>query len=226
MMTNLFSIFDPLSMMNLPLNWMSSLIFMLIIPTMFWIWPPRGNLIFKKTLNLLHSEMKTLLGKDSFQGSTLFFLSIFLFILINNFLGLFPYIFTSTSHMVVTLSMATPIWVTLMLFGWINQTKFMFAHLVPMGTPNLLMPFMVMIETVSNVIRPLTLAVRLSANMIAGHLIMTLLGNQTSYSSGMILTILIFIQILLIILEMAVASIQSYVFTVLASLYSSEITNH
>jgi F-type H+-transporting ATPase subunit a len=99
----------------------------------------------------------------------------------------------------------------------------MFAHLVPQGTPSVLIPFIVLIETISNVIRPGTLAVRLSANIIAGHLLLTLLGNTGNSLSYIIVTILIFAQLLLLTLESAVAIIQAYVFTILRTLYSREI---
>ena len=99
----------------------------------------------------------------------------------------------------------------------------MFAHLVPQGTPSVLIPFIVLIERVSNIIRPGTLAVRLAANIIAGHLLLTLLGSVGPSLSSSILSILIFSQILLLILESAVAVIQSYVFAVLRTLYTREI---
>ena len=102
----------------------------------------------------------------------------------------------------------------------------MFAHLVPQRTPGVLIPFMVLIESIRNIIRPGTLAVRLTANIIAGHLLITLLGNQTARSSGVILIVLINVQILLIVLELAVSVIQSYVFTVLMTLYTREIHSH
>ncbi len=85
------------------------------------------------------------------------------------------------------------------------------------------MPFMVLIETISNLIRPGTLAVRLAANIIAGHLLLVLLGNQGPSLTSVFLTVLIITQILLLVLESAVAVIQSYVFAVLATLYSSEV---
>jgi F-type H+-transporting ATPase subunit a len=89
-----------------------------------------------------------------------------------------------------------------------------------------LIPFIVLIETIRNIIRPGTLAVRLIANMTAGHLLITLLGNQTAAANNLILIILIFVQILLLTLERAVAIIQSYVFSVLSTLYTREITSH
>nr|YP_009630371.1 ATP synthase F0 subunit 6 [Antarctoperla michaelseni]QBP33874.1 ATP synthase F0 subunit 6 [Antarctoperla michaelseni] len=224
MMTNLFSVFDPsTSILNLSLNWISTILGLTLIPCMFWFMPSRYHLIWNKILLTLHNEFKTLLGPTGHVGSTFMFISLFSVILFNNFLGLFPYVFTSSSHLVMTLALALPLWLSFMVYGWINHTQHMFAHLVPQGTPAVLMPFMVCIETISNVIRPGTLAVRLAANMIAGHLLLTLLGNTGPSLTYSILSLLIVAQIALLVLESAVAIIQSYVFAVLSTLYSSEV---
>nr|URX54140.1 ATP synthase F0 subunit 6 [Glyptotermes sp. 15 AB-2022a] len=224
MMSNLFSVFDPsTSIMNTSINWTSTFMGMLLIPTSFWLIPSRYTMAWNNLLTGLHNEFKTLLS-EKVKGSTFIFISLFSLILFNNFLGLFPYIFTSTSHLTMTLTLALPLWVSFMMFGWINNMNHMFEHLVPQGTPAALMPFMVCIETISNIIRPGTLAVRLTANMIAGHLLLTLLGNNGPTISNSLLWVLITIQILLLILESAVAVIQSYVFAVLSTLYSSEVT--
>nr|YP_009255754.1 ATP synthase F0 subunit 6 [Creobroter gemmatus]AND97227.1 ATP synthase F0 subunit 6 [Creobroter gemmatus] len=225
MMTNLFSVFDPSSnIMNLSINWLSTFIGLMFIPMSMWLIPSRNTMMWNLIINKLHEEFKLLIGKKKInKGSTLIFISIFSIILYNNFMGLFPYIFTSTSHMVMTLTLALPMWLSFMLFGWIKNTKYMFTHLVPQGTPGMLMPFMVCIETISNIIRPGTLAIRLAANMIAGHLLMTLLGNTGSAMVMILLPLLITTQILLLTLESAVAIIQSYVFAVLSTLYSSEV---
>nr|QRM17301.1 ATP synthase F0 subunit 6 [Cordylepherus sp. YY-2021] len=217
---NLFSSFDPSTNFNLSLNWMSTLMFMIMIPSMFWLIPSRFNVLWYKILYILHLEFKILMNQ---KGATLMLISLFSFILMNNFLGLFPYIFTSSSHMVMTFTLALPLWISFMIFGWLMNTNHMFTHLVPQGTPPILMPFMVCIETISNIIRPGTLAIRLSANMIAGHLLLTLLGNTGPMLSMMLINILIITQILLLILEMAVSIIQSYVFAILTTLYSSEV---
>nr|YP_010362101.1 ATP synthase F0 subunit 6 [Batocera rubus]UNQ87661.1 ATP synthase F0 subunit 6 [Batocera rubus] len=222
-MTNLFSSFDPSTNFNFSLNWLSTIIGLFIIPTSFWLIPSRLNLIWTKIIFTLHKEFKILIGFNKTQGSTLIFISLFSLILFNNFLGLFPYIFTSTSHMTLTLSLALPLWLSFMIYGWINNTIHMFAHLVPQGTPPVLMPFMVCIETISNIIRPGTLAIRLSANMIAGHLLMTLLGNTGPMLNLIMINFLIITQILLLVLETAVSMIQSYVFAILSTLYSSEV---
>nr|SPP23385.1 ATP synthase F0 subunit 6 [Archon apollinus] len=224
MMSNLFSIFDPsTNLFNLSLNWISTFIGLMFIPYMFWMIPNRHLFFWNFILNKLHTEFKTLLGKNSFNGSTFIFISLFSFILFNNFLGLFPYIFTSTSHLTISLSISLSLWLSFMLYGWINNYQHMFSHMIPQGTPNILMPFMVMIETISNIIRPGTLAVRLTANMIAGHLLLTLLSSTSTNMSIFMLLILIIMQILLLILESAVAIIQSYVIAILSTLYSSEV---
>nr|YP_010287550.1 ATP synthase F0 subunit 6 [Dioryctria rubella]UKT61881.1 ATP synthase F0 subunit 6 [Dioryctria rubella] len=224
MMSNLFSIFDPsTNLFNLPLNWLSTLIGLLFIPYSFWLIPNRHFMFWNFILIKLHNEFKTLLGNNIHSSSSSFiFVSMFSFVLFNNFLGLFPYIFTSTSHLTLSLSLSLPLWLSFMFFGWINNTQHMFTHMIPQGTPGILMPFMVLIETISNIIRPGTLAVRLTANMIAGHLLMTLLSSTGSIMSSYLIPILIIIQILLLILESAVAVIQSYVIAILSTLYSSE----
>nr|YP_010596800.1 ATP synthase F0 subunit 6 [Sarcophaga fani]WAK85065.1 ATP synthase F0 subunit 6 [Sarcophaga fani] len=224
MMTNLFSVFDPSSnVFNLSLNWLSTFLGILMIPSAYWLMPSRYHIFWNNILLTLHKEFKTLLSPTGANGSTFLFVSLFSMILFNNFMGLFPYIFTSTSHLTLTLTLALPLWLSFMLFGWINNTQHMFAHLVPQGTPAILMPFMVCIETISNIIRPGTLAVRLTANMIAGHLLLTLLGNTGPSMSSILLSVLIITQIALLVLESAVAMIQSYVFAVLSTLYSSEV---
>nr|UXF58168.1 ATP synthase F0 subunit 6 [Platycheirus albimanus] len=223
-MTNLFSVFDPASsVFNMSFNWLSTFIGLLMIPSMYWFLPSRYHIIWNKILTTLHMEFKILLGNPNQKGMTLIFVSLFSLILFNNFMGLFPYIFTSTSHLTLTLVLALPLWLSFMFYGWLNHTQHMFAHLVPQGTPSVLMPFMVCIETISNIIRPMTLAVRLTANMIAGHLLMTLLGNTGPGLSTMIVGLLLVVQMLLLTLESAVAIIQSYVFAVLSTLYSSEV---
>nr|AEP27452.1 ATP synthase F0 subunit 6 [Deporaus betulae] len=222
-MANLFSSFDPSTSFNMSLNWLSTLIGLLIIPPMFWLVPSRFTFLWNKIILTLHHEFKILIGNKNSKGSTLIFISLFSLILFNNFLGLFPYIFTSTSHLVMTLTLSLPLWLSFMIYGWTSNTIHMFAHLVPQGTPTVLMPFMVCIETISNIIRPGTLAVRLSANMIAGHLLLTLLGNTGPSFTLSLIWILLVIQILLLVLESAVSLIQSYVFAVLSTLYSSEV---
>nr|YP_009172403.1 ATP synthase F0 subunit 6 [Nepa hoffmanni]ALG35803.1 ATP synthase F0 subunit 6 [Nepa hoffmanni] len=221
MMTNLFSTFDPATSTSLSLNWTSTFLGIMIMPYMYWVTPNRYTKLITIIINKLHAEFKTLMGQS--KGFTLLMIALFMMILFNNAMGLLPYIFTSSSHMVFTMTLALPVWIAVMMFGWINKTQAMFSHLIPMGTPPLLMPFMVCIETASNLIRPGALAVRLMANMFAGHLSMSLLGNSTMNSSNILIMMMIMLQMGFMLFEFAVALIQAYVFSMLSTLYTSEV---
>merc|ERR1739846_246320 len=103
------------------------------------------------------------------------------------------------------------------------QYKNILVHLVPVGTPAVLIPVIVIIETIRNLIRPGALAVRLAANMVAGHLLLSLLGGQGAALRVSLLCGLIIGLVLLMVLECAVACIQAYVFTILSTLYLNEL---
>lgn len=220
MITNLFSSFDP-STGIFSINWFRTILCIIIFPIIYWYLPNRYILLFNNIIIIINNELNLLIGAKSF-GRSLIFIRLFIFIFYNNIIGLVPYIFTRSSHLVFTIRITLPLWFSFMLFGWINNINHMFCHLVPVGTPGILIPFMVCIETIRNLIRPGSLAVRLTANIIAGHLLMTLLGNR-SIDSGIYLYIIIFVQAVLIIFEFAVCIIQAYVFTVLRTLYSREV---
>ena len=153
-------------------------------------------------------------------------ISIFLFIMLNNTFGLVPYIFTSSRHMTFTISLALPLWLGHIIFARIKTPTSVLAHLVPLGTPPVLMPFMVLIELTRRVIRPLTLSVRLAANIIAGHLLLSLLAGQAESTTLVVLSLVISCLVLLCILECAVSLIQAYVFRVLSSLYINEVNRN
>jgi len=223
MITNLFSIFDPSTLiLNIPFNWSSLFIPFCLLPGYYWLNPNKLTILFYTLTNTLKSEFVTLLGRVHYKGSTLILLSIFFLILIINISGLTPYVFTPTRHIILTVSLALPIWLAIIIYSWFIHTLHILAHIVPQGTPPILIMFIVCIETISNIIRPLTLSVRLAANIIAGHLLITLLGNQGPNIPLISLPFFILIQILLLILESAVAIIQAYVFVVLSTLYISE----
>jgi len=122
-----------------------------------------------------------------------------------------------------TLTLALPLWLGRIIISIIYQYNSLLAHLVPVGTPTFLIPIIVIIETVRTIIRPLTLSIRLAANIVAGHLLLTLLGSQGPRLNMINLSFLIIGLFILLLLEVAVACIQSYVFTILSSLYLNEL---
>lgn len=225
-MTNLFSSFDPMVNIigfNIRLNWISRIIPILVLPQAYWITSSQIIKSIENIINYLHGELAAVFGLIALPGTIFTFLRFFFFIFFCNLIGLAPYIFTRSSHMSFTLTLALPIWLGRILFSMKNQYNRLFAHLVPTGTPGALIPVIVIIETVSNVIRPGTLSIRLAANMVAGHLLLTLLGSQGPNAQGIVLLVLMGRLILLLCLELAVACIQAYVFTILRSLYLNEL---
>nr|QWZ47760.1 ATP synthase F0 subunit 6 [Loxocephala perpunctata] len=216
MMTSLFSSFDPAST-YMQMNWIMMTSTLMILPMNFWLKKSRWNMLKNSMEKKINKEFYNLTHhKEIILMST----STFFLILIINIVGLLPYTFTPTSHISLTMSMAMPMWIMLMLYGWTKFTNSMFIHLLPMGTPNMIMPMMIMIETTGNFIRPISLSVRLTANMIAGHLLLTLLGNMNNIK---ILPLMFIMQLILMLFELAISIIQAYVFSTLMTLYSSEI---
>uniref|UniRef100_A0AAU6PC36 ATP synthase subunit a n=1 Tax=Ledropsis sp. TaxID=3133679 RepID=A0AAU6PC36_9HEMI len=216
-MMNLFTLFDPCTG-SFSLNWLSSLSLFLFFPYSYWFYQGKLSVLFFRFISFFFNEICSL---SNYFNSIIFYLSIFFYVLVINLIGLIPYVFTSSSHLVFSLGLSLSFWLSLMIFGWLNKSNFMFIHLVPMGTPYVLMPFMVLIETISNFIRPLSLAVRLSANMIAGHLLMSLLGQSTCWI--FFFFFFFFVYLMIFLFELAVSFIQSYVFMTLGVLYSSEV---
>nr|AKH04393.1 ATP synthase F0 subunit 6 [Liua tsinpaensis] len=151
--------------------------------------------------------------------------SLMVFLMTVNLLGLLPYTFTPTTQLSLNLGLAVPFWLATILIGLRNQPTITFGHLLPEGTPTLLIPILIIIETISLFIRPLALGVRLTANLTAGHLLIQLIATAALVLLPMmpvvsILTMLILF--LLTLLEIAVAMIQAYVFVLLLSLYLQE----
>nr|YP_010021201.1 ATP synthase F0 subunit 6 [Schizoneuraphis gallarum]QOK36245.1 ATP synthase F0 subunit 6 [Schizoneuraphis gallarum] len=217
MMMNLFNIFDPSTMIfNIQLNWISTMMIIIMMPNFIWMLPNRINWIYLKMFHNLNLEMMMLYKMKNIKSPSFMFIALFLFIFINNFLSLFPYIFSSSSHMIFSLTLALPFWLFFILMSTIKNTKNMITHLIPLNTPIYLAPLMTLIETMSILIRPMSLSIRLTANLIAGHLLMTLLNFNS------MLIIILMIQMFMMMFELCVTIIQSYVFSILSSLYSSE----
>nr|YP_514754.1 ATP synthase F0 subunit 6 [Phractolaemus ansorgii]BAE79999.1 ATPase subunits 6 [Phractolaemus ansorgii]BAF74014.1 ATPase subunit 6 [Phractolaemus ansorgii] len=151
--------------------------------------------------------------------------SLMLFLMTLNLLGLLPYTFTPTTQLSMNMGFAVPLWLATVLIGLRNQPTAALGHLLPEGTPTLLVPFLVIVETFSLLIRPLALGVRLTANLTAGHLLIQLISTAAFVLMPMMTSVAILTAIvlfLLTLLEVAVAMIQAYVFVLLLSLYLQE----
>jgi F-type H+-transporting ATPase subunit a len=156
-----------------------------------------------------------------------FVFSLFMFILVANLWGMFPYFFTVTSHIIITAAMAIAVILTVIVYGfWKNGLRF-FKLFVPSGVPKAILPFIVVIEVLSFISRPISLSIRLFANMLAGHITLkvfagfvTLLGTAGFLAPLAILPLLG--TVALTALEFLVAALQAYVFAILTSLYLND----
>nr|ASU92949.1 ATP synthase F0 subunit 6 [Proechimys guyannensis] len=223
---NLFASFMTPSLMGIPI-----VMFIIMFPTIMFPSPNRliNNRIITIQQWLIKLILKQMMLIHSTKGRTwsLMLITLILFIGTTNLLGLLPHSFTPTTQLSMNLGMAIPLWAGTVLLGFRYKTKSSLAHFLPQGTPIILIPMLVIIETISLFIQPMALAVRLTANITAGHLLMHLIGGATSVlfsiSTPAALTTFI-ILLLLTMLEFAVALIQAYVFTLLVSLYLHDNT--
>nr|AMM04678.1 ATP synthase F0 subunit 6 [Arctocephalus forsteri] len=223
---NLFTSFASPTMMGLPI-----VTLIILFPSM--LFPSPGRLINNRFTSIqqwliqLTSKQMMLIHNHKGQTWTLMLMSLIMFIGTTNMLGLLPHSFTPTTQLSMNLGMAIPLWAGTVAMGLRHKTKASLAHFLPQGTPSPLIPMLVIIESISLLIQPMALAVRLTANITAGHLLIHLIGGATLALTNisMITALITFIiLILLTILEFAVALIQAYVFTLLVSLYLHDNT--
>ncbi|MBX9945791.1 MAG: F0F1 ATP synthase subunit A [Reyranella sp.] len=151
-----------------------------------------------------------------------FIFTLFIFILFCNVLGMVPYSFTPTSHIVVTFAMALVVFIGVTVIGFARHGLHFFSFFVPKGVPAVLVPLLVLIEVISYFIRPVSLSVRLFANMLAGHTMLKVFGGFV-VAMGLIggWAPLAFI-VALTGLELLIAFLQAYVFAILTCLYLND----
>ncbi|MDE2229008.1 MAG: F0F1 ATP synthase subunit A [Alphaproteobacteria bacterium] len=153
-----------------------------------------------------------------------FVFSLFMFILFGNLLGLIPYGYTFTGQIIVTFALAAVVFTGVTLIGiWRNGWKFL-TFFVPHGVPVVLLVLLVPIELLSYFIRPFTLSIRLFANMLAGHTMLAIFGGFAA-SIGILGLLPLGLDVLIFFLELLVAVLQAYVFTILTCLYLNDAIN-
>nr|YP_009186438.1 ATP synthase F0 subunit 6 [Babylonia lutosa]AHH30668.1 ATP synthetase F0 subunit 6 [Babylonia lutosa] len=228
MLVDIFSSFDDNNQVFMSLYmlmWIFSLLTIVIFSSSYWVSSPRWvsiMMIFKETGS---SQVFRSFGAKM-GGFINIVTGLFLFLIVMNLSGLIPYVFSPTSHLAVSLSLGLPLWLSLIVSAIFFSPSSVIAGLLPMGAPAPLNPFLVIIETVSIMVRPITLSVRLTANMSAGHIVLTLIGNYLTaslfLSSVFSMALLLMIQVLYTIFEFGISLIQAYIFCLLITLYSDE----
>lgn len=220
MVNNLFSIFDP-STYYRDGRWIIIAIPIIIVKSIGMKTNSKKIINLNAIANKIKTEISDINKSRRKKITSEIMSTLFIVVMIINIIAIMPFNFTVMAHISTSLPLALTLWVSVMVNATSNLMKKTLVHLTPMGTPTPLINFIVIIEIVSNIIRPITLSVRLMANIVAGHLLISLLSNfsmtrpiVTIWARGPI--------IVLIILEIAVAVIQAYVITTLICLYYKE----
>ncbi len=189
--------------------------------------PTRSQSIAEMSYEFIASMLRDAAGTQGMRFFPFVF-SLFMFVLVANLLGLFPYFFTVTSHIIVTFALAMLVIGTVIVYGFAKHGFGFLKLFVPSGIPGLLVPLVVAIEIISFLSRPVSLSVRLFANMLAGHITLKVFaGFVTSLSAlgavGIAGSILpLFMTVAITALEVLVAFLQAYVFAVLTCMYLND----
>lgn len=148
-----------------------------------------------------------------------FIFTIFLFILLCNLLGMIPYSFTATSHIAVTFSLAIVLFLGITVLGFVKHGWHYLSLFLPKGTPVLMAPLMILIELMSYLIRPVSLSLRLAANMTAGHVAMKVIAYLT-FAGGVLYGAFPFLFLCVFTgFEIFIAVLQAYIFSILTCVY-------
>ncbi len=200
----------------------------LLIPTRSRaVVPGRWQSAAEMTYEFVAQTLRESAGSEGMRFFPFVF-SLFMFVLVANLWGMFPYFFTVTSHIIITAALALAVILTVLVFGlWKHKLHF-FKLFVPSGVPVVLLPFITVIEVLSFISRPISLSIRLFANMLAGHITLKVFaGFVVALGSAGFLGILgavlpLIATVALTALEFLVAALQAYVFAILTSLYLND----
>jgi F-type H+-transporting ATPase subunit a len=189
--------------------------------------PTRLQSVAELSYEFVASTLRQSAGNEGMRFFPFVF-TIFMFVLAANLIGLFPYFFTVTAHIVVTASLAMTVMTIVVVYGLMRNGVGFFRLFVPSGLPVVLLPFVTFIEVLSFLSRPISLSIRLFANMLAGHITLKVFaGFVVTLGSigalGAVGAILPFaMNVALYALEFLVAFVQAYVFVILTSLYLND----
>ncbi len=189
--------------------------------------PGRMQSIAELSYEFVANTIRSTAGSEGMRFFPLVF-TLFMFILFANILGLLPYAFTVTSHIIVTASLSLLVFLTVLVYGfWKNGLKF-FKLFVPSGIPIFILPLVVFIEVFSFFLRPISHSVRLFANMLAGHIALKVFAGFITLLAGLGIfgavggVLPLGMVIALTALELLVAFLQAYVFTILTVIYIND----
>ena len=232
---NIYRIGPEISLGNVDISFTNASLFMIIsalaIISVFFVGTKRKTIVPTK-IQLLTELSYTFVSKmiSDTAGSKAkpyfpFIFSLFMFVLFCNMLGMLPYSFTVTSHIIVTFALAAVIFIGVTIIGFANHGVGYLKLFIPSGVPVVLLPLIVIIEIISYLARPVSLSVRLFANMMAGHTMLKVFGGFV-ISLGIIGGWLpLSFTVALTALEILIAFLQAYVFAILTCIYLNDALN-
>ena len=222
----------PLKLGEIDVSFTNSALFMsltLVLVTLFLVlgmrkralipgrWQSMAEMSYEFVANLLRDTV----GSEGRKYFPLVF-TLFMFILFGNMLGMIPYSFTFTSHVIVTFAMALAVFIGVTVLGFVKHGFHFFSFFVPPGVSVVLWPLMIPIEIISYLSRPISLSVRLFANLTAGHTMLKVFAGFI-ISLGVVGGVLPFAFVVALTgLELLIAFLQAYVFTILTCFYIND----
>lgn len=234
----------PLNFLSIDLSFTNAAFFMVVALACFiqgvlslklqgngFIIPGRYQSIFEGVHETLLGMTNSVIVGDKGQQYFPFIFILFTFIMVCNLIGMIPYTFTLASHMIITVFFALMVFIGVNIICFKEYGLKMFALFLPPGTPIALVPMLILIELVSYIFRPISLSVRLFANMMSGHVLLKVIAGfawTMMTLNGLIFIAHIFplmVLVLLIGLELGVAMVQAYVFTMLTCMYINDALN-
>lgn len=183
--------------------------------------PSRMQALRESVYELISDLVAGTAGPDARRYEPFVF-SLFLFILMCNLLGMIPFSFTPTSHIAVTFAMAIVVFLGVTIIGFIRHGLHYFSLFLPDGVPTVMAPFMVFIEFFAYLIRPVSLSLRLAANMTAGHIVMKVIASFVVLLAGVSSVFPFALLVVLTGFELFVAILQAYIFTILTCIYLTD----
>lgn len=228
MITDIFSTFDPFnyqSFYKFPLLfWSISLLPLILLTTNYWMTPPPSFWLPQSIITIAYDQVKRTFSIH-LKSLASILCPLFLLIISLNLIGIIPYTLRTSSHLLFSVTLALPLWFSLILSGFIRKPKTASANLLPRGAPAWLAPALIIIETIRILVRPITLRVRLAANIRAGHIVLGLIGIYCAAafaSSPTSIISLLLIQSGYTLFEFGICCIQGYIFFLLLTLYADE----
>ena len=183
--------------------------------------PGRWQVAVELSYEFIAGLLRDTVGSEGRKYFPIVF-TLFMFVLLGNLLGMVPYSFTFTSHIVVTFAMAIVIFIFVTILGFVKHGMHFFSFFAPPGTPVVMLPLLVPIEVISYLSRPISLSVRLFANMLAGHTLIKVIAGFIP-ALGVIFGVLpLALVVALTGLEILIAFLQAYVFAILTCLYIND----